>query len=88
MSLRKRRRIELQVRDLCRAELKIQAFRLLVKTFGDANAERFIALTNRDPQDYTRWRVANMYIGESVHDVAERAHAAAARYQPFNAERV
>ena len=70
------------------AELKIQAFRLLVKTFGDVNAERFIVLTNRDPQDYTRWREANMYIGESVHDVAERARASAARYQSLNAERV
>ena len=70
------------------AELKIQAFRLLVKTFGDVNAERFIVLTNRDPQDYTRWHEKNMYIGESVHDVAERARAAAARYQSLNAERV
>ena len=58
------------------------------KTFGDVNAERFIVLTNRDPQDYTRWRETNMYIGESVHDVAERARAAAARYQSLNAERV
>ena len=70
------------------AELKIQAFRLLVKAFGDVNAERFIVLTNRDRQDDTRWRETNMYIGESVHDVAERARAAAARYQSLNAERV
>ena len=69
------------------AELKTQAFRLLVKTFGGVNAERFIVLTNRDPQDYTRWREANMYIGESVHEVAERARAAAARYRYMDAEK-
>ena len=66
------------------AELKVQAFKLLVQAFGDVNAERFIVLTNRDPQDYTRWRAANMYIGEGVHEVAERARAAAARYQNMN----
>ena len=47
-----------------------------------------IQTLNRDPQDYTRWREANMYIGESVHDVAVRARAAAARYRSLNAERV
>ena len=62
--------------------------RLETEAKMDVNAERFIVLTNRDPQDYTRWREANMYIGESVHDVAERARAAAARYQSSNAERV
>jgi hypothetical protein len=45
----------------------------------DVNAERFIALTNRNPRDYTKWRAGNMYVGESVHDTAARARAAAAR---------
>ena len=31
------------------------------------------------PQDYTKWREGNMYIGESVHTTAARARAAAAR---------
>jgi len=61
-------------------ELKIRGFTMLVQTFGDVDAERFIALTNREPMDYTRWREQNMYVGESVHDVAERARAAAAKY--------
>jgi len=61
-------------------ELKIRGFMVLAQTFGDVDAERFIALTNREPMDYTRWRERNMYVGESVHDVAERARMAAARY--------
>ncbi len=61
------------------SELMFQGFTILVKTFGDVNAERFIALTNRNPRDYTKWRAGNMYVGESVHDTAARARAAAAR---------
>jgi len=61
-------------------ELKMRGFTVLVQAFGDVDAERFIALTNREPMDYTRWREQNMYVGESVHDVAERARAAAAQF--------
>ena len=46
---------------------------------GDVNAERFIALTNREKQDYTAWREKHMYIGETVRETAARAKAAAAR---------
>ena len=45
------------------SELLAQGFTLLVKAFGDVNAERFIVLTNRGSHDYTRWRENNMYIG-------------------------
>ena len=38
------------------SELLSQGFMMLVKTFGDVNAERFIVLTNREPRDYTKWR--------------------------------
>jgi len=61
------------------SELLSQGFRMLVKTFGDVNAERFIVLTNREPHDYTKWREQHMYIGESVRETAARAKAAAAR---------
>ena len=61
------------------SELMFQGFTILVKTFGDVNAERFIALTNRNPRDYTKWRAGNMYVGESVHDTAARARAAASQ---------
>ena len=45
------------------SELLSQGFMMLVKTFGDVNAERFIVLTNREPRDYTKWRERHMYIG-------------------------
>ena len=61
------------------SELLSQGFTLLVKAFGDVNAERFIVLTNRGAHDYTRWRENNMYIGESVRETAARAKAVAAR---------
>ena len=61
------------------SELLSQGFMMLVKTFGDVNAERFIVLTNREPRDYTKWREKHMYIGESVRETAARAKAAAAR---------
>ncbi len=61
------------------SELMFRGFTILVKTFGDVNAERFIALTNRNPRDYTKWRAGNMHVGESVRDTAARARAAVAR---------
>ena len=60
-------------------ELLSQGFMLLVKAFGDVNAERFIVLMNRGAHDYTRWREGNMYVGESVRETAARAKAAADR---------
>ena len=63
------------------SELLSQGFTLLVKAFGDVNAERFIVLTNRESHDYTKWREQNMYMGESVREKAARAKAAAARLE-------
>ena len=60
-------------------DLIVRGFRILVEAFGDVDAERFITLTIREPQDYTEWRKQNMYIGESIHQVAERARASGAR---------
>ena len=60
-------------------DLIVRGFRILVEAFGDVDAERFITLTIREPQDYTEWRKQNMYVGESVHQVAERARASGTR---------
>ncbi len=62
-------------------ELMARGFQALVAAFGDVNAERFIALTMRDPLDYTKWREKNMYVGDDVHSVAERARAAGQRFK-------
>ena len=61
-------------------EIRIIGFDVLSNVLGDVNAERFIALTIREPQDYTAWRERNMYVGESIEDTAARARAAARRY--------
>ena len=60
-------------------ELIVRGFKTLVDAFGDVDAERFITLTIREPQDYTEWRKRNMYVGESVQQTAERARASGAR---------
>ena len=41
----------------------------------DRSTARFVV----PPQDYTEWRKKNMYVGESVHQVAECARASGAR---------
>ncbi len=60
-------------------ELLVRGFRTLAETFGEVDAERFIMLTIREPKNYTLWREQNMYVGESVHTVAERARQSGAR---------
>ena len=56
-------------------ELRISGFTVLVQTFGDVNAERFIALMNREPFDYTEWRRENLFVGETVDSLVDKAKA-------------
>ena len=56
-------------------ELRISGFSVLVQTFGDVNAERFIALMNREPFDYTEWRRENLFVGETVDSLMDKARA-------------
>lgn len=37
-------------------EIKVKGFQLLAQHLGDIEAERFIALIQREPFDYTKWR--------------------------------
>jgi hypothetical protein len=37
-------------------EIKLRGVELLAQHLGDVEAERFIALIQREPFDYTRWR--------------------------------
>ena len=37
-------------------ELRVKGSRALAQSLGDIEAERFIALTQREPFDYTQWR--------------------------------
>ncbi|MBR1587209.1 MAG: hypothetical protein IJ658_02680 [Kiritimatiellae bacterium] len=66
-------------RTLTDRELMTAGFQVLVDALGNVNAERFMALALREPGDYTLWREKNMYVGESLHEVAERARASGKR---------
>ena len=37
-------------------EIKLKGFRALATSLGDIGAERFIALIQREPFDYTKWQ--------------------------------
>ncbi len=37
-------------------EIKIKGLRTLTESLGNVEAERFIALIQREPFDYTKWR--------------------------------
>jgi len=37
-------------------EIKLKGFQILTESLGNVEAERFIALIQREPFDYTRWR--------------------------------
>ncbi|UJS24305.1 hypothetical protein [Thiothrix winogradskyi] len=53
-------------------EIRAEGMRLLMKGLGEVNAERFIALMNREKFDYTLWR-QQQWQGETVHSLAEQA---------------
>ena len=37
-------------------EIKLKGIQILAEHLGDVDAERFIALIQREPFDYTKWR--------------------------------
>jgi hypothetical protein len=37
-------------------EIRLKGVKILAKYLGDVEAERFIALMQREPFDYTKWR--------------------------------
>ena len=55
-------------------EIKMAGFELLSKNLGMVEAERFIALIQREKFDYTKWR-ENFFNGLSGEDISQRAMA-------------
>lgn len=53
-------------------EIRSEGFRLLASGLGAVEAERFIALLQRDRFDYTQWR-KDQWQGETVQSLAEQA---------------
>jgi lipase chaperone LimK len=37
-------------------EIRLKGLKILAKYLGDVEAERFVALIQREPFDYTKWR--------------------------------
>ena len=55
-------------------EIKSKGYQLLAQHLGDVEAERFIALIQREPFDYTQWR-QNLDEDLSLEEISRRAMA-------------
>jgi hypothetical protein len=55
-------------------EIGSKGLEILVKHLGDVEAERFIALIQREPFDYTKWR-QGLDEGLSIEEIGEKAMA-------------
>ena len=53
-------------------EVKIKGVRALTESLGRVGAERFIALIQREPFDYTKWQ-RTLWEGLGVEDVSRNA---------------
>ena len=59
-------------------EIKLKGMETLVEKLGLVEAERFIALMNRDGFDYTEWR-DDLWKGKTVEEVSSLAMS---RFKP------
>ena len=55
-------------------EIKVKGVEILAQYMGDVEMERFIALIQREPFDYTQWR-QNLGIGETIEEISRKAMA-------------
>jgi len=55
-------------------EIKIKGFQILAQYLGDIEAERFVALIQREPFDYTKWR-QDMDEDLSLEEISRKAMA-------------
>ncbi len=53
-------------------EIKTTGFRALIAALGDVQAEKFIALIQREPFDYTRWQ-RTLWPERSVEEISQAA---------------
>ena len=53
-------------------EVKIKGVRALTESLGKVGAERFIALIQREPFDYTKWQ-RSLWEGLSVEEISRNA---------------
>jgi len=55
-------------------EIKSKGLQILVKHLGDIEAEKFIALIQREPFDYTKWR-QGLDEDLSIEEISQKAMA-------------
>jgi hypothetical protein len=55
-------------------EIRLNGYRALVAALGAVEAERFVALVNRERFDYTDWR-KTQWQSETVASLADKARA-------------
>ncbi len=55
-------------------ELRLQGIRVLAQALGSVEAERFVALIQREPFDYTKWR-QDQWTDLSIDEISQRAMA-------------
>ena len=53
-------------------EIKATGFRALVAALGDVQAEKLIALMQREPFDYTQWQ-RTLWPGKSIEEISQAA---------------
>ncbi len=53
-------------------EIKAKGVQLLAQHLGDVEAERFIALIQREPFDYTKWR-QEMFDDLTIEEISHKA---------------
>ncbi len=55
-------------------EIRIRGLQILTEHLGDIEAERFIAIIQREPFDYTKWR-QGMDENLSIQEISKKAMA-------------
>ncbi len=53
-------------------EIKLKGFRILARSLGQIGAERFIALIQREPFDYTKWQ-RDLWDNQSIEEISRKA---------------
>jgi len=53
-------------------EIKATGFRALVAALGDVQAEKFIALIQREPFDYTQWQ-RTLWPDKGIEEISQAA---------------
>ena len=53
-------------------EIRLKGLRILAKYLGDVESERFIALIQREPFDYTKWH-RGLDEDLSIEDISQKA---------------